>query len=649
MAGPDATFEESMCNQDDDKTKEATRKPEDDKISHAAMKQISSKLYQENVKSVHVKFRDFVCDTCPNSFGKNSHLRRHQERVHSTARKYTCLVCSKGCVSKGDLVTHMKCHTGERSFICETCSLTFTTNSILKAHKRKHDGTMFQCQSCDKEFSTSSNLKVHVNYVHLKVSTRMKSQRRRELRRLRAVQQKLMTSEALDMNDSKFIPKSVLKEKFVFPKLEKKKEQSLEMCTICGKFFKKMSKKKIHMLTHSKMYKNLSIVNNVIWSEDKAKMSCMDCGKEFQGAFKANHMKAHIAQVHYQLQNIENLDSVDIFDIAKRIENNSLKYLTENLPNLSVRRSENQIVVKHSEEFINFLTELNSEFPGPQLVLVLSFVQDLKENNNTGPLEKIIKEGKNGNYRKIFEDIGVLQTNSSIKSESFKQSPPKKVMFKEDKVKKDLVASEMAKKEKVSQEKVKIEPYPENISMDLKSTNTENILIDGLAASLTTIVEDRSQYDAQELYKETSYKPKQKRTQFTEKHSLKKKVAAKKLEKTNMCQICGRTFRKISKQKIHMMTHTQVFKNLSIDNNIIWSEDGTKVSCMDCGREFQGRDKNGHMKTHIALVHYQMHNLDNLDTFNLLDTYKSVQTLDIKKSACQPIKSEENFLGKTLN
>ena len=57
--------------------------------------------------------------------------------------------------------------------------------------------------------------------------------------------------------------------------------------------------------------------------------------------------------------------------------------------------SESQTVVQHSEEFINFLTELNTEFLGPQLVQVLSFVQDLKENSNTGQLGTIIEEGTN--------------------------------------------------------------------------------------------------------------------------------------------------------------------------------------------------------------------------------------------------------------
>ena len=82
-----------------------------------------------------------------------------------------------------------------------------------------------------------------------------------------------------------------------------------------------------------------------------------------------------------------------------------MKFLTQHVPTVHEMRSESQTVVQHSEEFINFLTELNAEFPGPQLVQVLSFVQDLKENSNTGQLGTIIEEGTN---LKVFEEIGVL-------------------------------------------------------------------------------------------------------------------------------------------------------------------------------------------------------------------------------------------------
>ena len=110
MDGHNATIEESSWNQDEDETYDAAAKYENENISETVNVTISVKSYQNNVKSVHDKVSYFVCDTCPNYFRKNSHLKRHQERVHSTARKYTCLACSKGCVSKDELVTHEISH-----------------------------------------------------------------------------------------------------------------------------------------------------------------------------------------------------------------------------------------------------------------------------------------------------------------------------------------------------------------------------------------------------------------------------------------------------------------------------------------------------------------------------------------------------------
>ena len=635
MAGHNATIEDSSWNHDEDEMYEDSAKYDNDNISETVNIKLSVQNYQDNVRSVHDKVSYFVCDTCPNSFRRNSHLKRHQERVHSTARKYTCLACSKGCVSKDELVTHMKYHTGERSFICDICSDTFITNSRLKTHKRKHDGTMLQCQTCDKKFLTLTRLNVHVKFVHLKASTRMRSERRRELRRMGGVQSKLF-----------------LKAKSASQKLDNKKEQCFETCTICEKTFKKMSKKKIHMVTHTQIYKNLSIVNNVIWSEGRTKVSCIDCGREFQGTFKVGHMKAHIAQVHYQLQNIDNLDSFDISEIAKRKDTLAFdkkktgpkdheitESLRENVPNVHARKSENQAAVIQSEEFINFLSELNAEFPGPQLVMVLGFVQDLKETGKTDKIGQIIEEGRNGNYRNVFEDLGVLQTNHRTKTKkaTSKMEVDRKETFKKEEVNKEMVVKEMVKKEKVKK-----------IMGGNKVVKKENVKKESSSA----LMKDKNQYNTEDYSTETTFEQKPKRRKVSKirlKLGLSRSVNAmqreKKKEQTkNVCPICGNIFSKLSKQKIHLMTHTQMFKTLCIDKNVIWSDDKTKVSCMDCGREFKGRDKNGHMKTHIALVHYQMHNIDNLDTLNMSDITKSVKTLNInQKKVDHQFKKEDTF------
>ena len=85
-----------------------------------------------------------------------------------------------------------------------------------------------------------------------------------------------------------------------------------------------------------------------------------------------------------------------------------------------------------------------------------------------------------------------------------------------------------------------------------------------------------------------------------------------------------------------MLTHSQIFKNLNIDKNVIWSIDKTKVTCMDCGKEF---NQHGHMKVHIALVHYKLQNKDDLDTYSISD--EEVETLDCDKKKRSKLEYDE--------
>ena len=90
-------------------------------------------------------------------------------------------------------------------------------------------------------------------------------------------------------------------------------------------------------------------------------------------------------------------------------------------------------------------------------------------------------------------------------------------------------------------------------------------------------------------------------------------------EADRKCNTCGKVFKKISQLKIHKMTHTKVFQNLRIDKKAKWSEDRTRLICVDCSKEFM---QTSHMKTHIAVTHYQLHNMENLETIDNDDVVK---------------------------
>ena len=92
-----------------------------------------------------------------------------------------------------------------------------------------------------------------------------------------------------------------------------------------------------------------------------------------------------------------------------------------------------------------------------------------------------------------------------------------------------------------------------------------------------------------------------------------------------------------------MLIHNEVFKNLSIDKNFFWADDRTNMICIDCGKEF---NQHGHMKVHIALVHYQLQNKDNSDTLSKSDV--EIETLDCdekKRSKSMYTKDNKEVAG----
>ena len=471
------------------------------------------KNLKQHTLNVHVErsknqVNDFVCDTCPNSFRKYSYLRQHQKSVHSSVRKFSCLICSKGCVSKGELVTHMKCHTKQRDFICDKCSETFITKSCLKAHTRKHDGTMLQCQTCGKQFPRVQHLNVHVKYVHLKASTSVRSERRRILKRLRVV---------------------------------KPSPTDLSLAT--------------------KLYiKNLEM--NLISDEtEDNKVKCLECGKNY-----------------------------------------SRKSLKEHLLNVHVKKSKNQTVEKQPQDnFLNFLTKVNAEFSGPELALVLSFVKDLREKGNTEQITNIIEDLQNESYRHRFEDLGVLPTKPNIQTEYIS-------------ITEALPEFDIDNKEETMRE----------LNLDDVIINDTNI--NGSPTSkINSFFSKGTQFVRKKKEKGTAKKPKRR--------SIKKEGSPTSvIKESKICPICNKIFKKVSKKKYHMLIHTKLFKNLSIDDKIYWSEDRTTLSCRDCGKEF---NQHSHMKVHIARAHYQLHNLESLNTLDSSEIVEKVKKIDcdLKKTS----------------
>lgn len=92
-----------------------------------------------------------------------------QARASARRKRHRCPFCTVVCSNMGQLRGHLRCHTGERPFVCSVkeCSRKFARNEELTRHKRIHSGIRpFVCEVCKKSFGRKDHLQKHAK-THL--------------------------------------------------------------------------------------------------------------------------------------------------------------------------------------------------------------------------------------------------------------------------------------------------------------------------------------------------------------------------------------------------------------------------------------------------------------------------------------------------
>ena len=109
--------------------------------------------------------RKLECSECGKKFCFKYDLDEHK-RLHTGESIYKCTICSKIFAREYHLNIHTMKHTGEKRFKCDECGEPFTSGRKLKNHRiEKHGASetdIFKCEVCQREFADRNTMKKHV-------------------------------------------------------------------------------------------------------------------------------------------------------------------------------------------------------------------------------------------------------------------------------------------------------------------------------------------------------------------------------------------------------------------------------------------------------------------------------------------------------
>ena len=142
-------------------------------ICHAKVKYLEyhkKRIHQD--PNLPESFKCSHCDYCGN---KESDLRGHILRVHSTSQCLQCDICDKQFKNLSTLKTHNRLihEVSHQSFQCDKCEYTSKSKQNLKNHQITHENRRYDCDTCDYQCKSEKSIKEHKR-SHLPIHEQLK-------------------------------------------------------------------------------------------------------------------------------------------------------------------------------------------------------------------------------------------------------------------------------------------------------------------------------------------------------------------------------------------------------------------------------------------------------------------------------------------
>ncbi|XP_039762398.1 zinc finger protein 585A-like isoform X2 [Pararge aegeria] len=148
--------------------KEKNDKTVDVKVKeHCGKKFITRRLLLMHCRAKHGYEKTDKCSFCDYRASNAEQVKIH-ERLHTGEKPFICKTCSAGFHRKSSYLQHVAIHLPEKTVQCDQCPARFKSVTLMRIHKNRHRPSQytFKCGVCNNSFARRRNVARHLQRVH---------------------------------------------------------------------------------------------------------------------------------------------------------------------------------------------------------------------------------------------------------------------------------------------------------------------------------------------------------------------------------------------------------------------------------------------------------------------------------------------------